>query len=61
MFAKLLSRLRQMQIEPAGALGELGTYVEHPFWRNRTNERQADEVDRVIAAAVEHAMVEDDR
>jgi very-short-patch-repair endonuclease len=58
VFAELLSRLHQMQIEPIGALGQLATLVEHRIWQPPSMDREADEVDRVITEAV--AKVKED-
>lgn len=52
VFAELLSRLNQMQIEPIGALGQLAALVEHRIWAPRLIDRGADEVDRIIEDSI---------
>lgn len=52
VFAELLARLHQMQIEPIGALGQLAAVVEHRTWRPRDREHEIDEVDAVIEDAI---------
>jgi very-short-patch-repair endonuclease len=52
VFAELLSRLNQMQIEPIGSLGQLGTLVEHRTWQPRSVDQQSDDVSRVIGEAI---------
>jgi very-short-patch-repair endonuclease len=58
VFGELLARLRQMQIEPIGALSQLSALVEHRVWRQREREHEIDEVDTVIENAI--AQVEHD-
>jgi len=52
VFAELLSRLRQMQIEPIGTLSQLTTLVEHRIWERLAADRETDEVNRVIGQAI---------
>ena len=55
VFAELLARLHQMQIEPIGALGQLAALVEHRTWRPRNPEHEFDEVDTIIEGAISQA------
>ncbi|SFS11695.1 Protein of unknown function [Dyella sp. OK004] len=58
VFAELLSRLRQMQIAPIGALSQLVTMVEHRVWQPPAKEESEDEVDRVIRKAIDDTQAE---
>jgi len=58
VLAELLARLRQMQIEPIGALTLLATLVEHRVWQPALKAEGEDEVAKIVRKAVDDANAE---